>query len=280
MGKYLCHNGDYKLSDEAIILANNRAFNYGDGIFETIRCLSSQPLFFEKHYQRLKASLDFLKIELSSEFNENYFKFHINKLLQKNRIYQGARVRITFYRSPGGLYTPTNHKGEFVMVADSLSQEKFSLPEKGLKIGIYTDNLKPINLFSHIKSCNSLFNTMAGIWKKEHSLDDCLIVNQNKKIIEGLSSNLFIVKDKQIFATTIDCGCVDGTMRKTIIEITKKLGFVVKELDGFIKEDLLIADEVFLTNAIQGVQHVAGFKNRRYYHNISAKLVSALNSMI
>ncbi len=279
MGKYLCHNGDYKLSDEAVLLANNRVFNYGDGIFETIRCLSSQPLFFDKHYQRLKASLNDLKIELPTEFNENFFRFHINKLLQKNRIYQGARVRITFYRSTGGFYTPGKNIGEFIMIADSIQHEKFSQPENGLKIGIYTNDLKPINRLSHIKTCNSLFYIMAGIWRQENGLDDCLIVNQDERIIEGLSSNLFLVKNNTVFPTTTHCGCIDGTMRKTVIDISQKLGYKVKELEGFVENDLLVADEVFLTNAIQGVQHVAGFKDRRYYHLISNKIIDELNRL-
>lgn len=280
MGKYLCHNGDYKFSDEAVILAENRAFNYGDGIFETIRCLSSHPLFFDKHYQRLKTSLNVLKIELPSEYNEKYFRFHINKLLQKNRIYQGARVRITFYRSTGGLYTPGNNNGEFIMEGNPIQGEKFYQPENGLKIGIYNKDLKPVNRFSHIKSCNSLFYIMAGIWKQENGLDDCLLVNQDGRIIEGLSSNLFLVKNKTIFPTTTSCGCVDGTMRKTVIDISQKIGYKVKELDGFVEDDLLVADEVFLTNAIQGIQHVAGFKERRYYHLISNRIIDELNRLI
>lgn len=277
MGKYLCYNGEYFKSDEAVLKAGNRSFNYGDGFFETIRCLNSEPLFFSNHFYRIEQSLKALKFVLPLEYNERYFLFHINRLLQKNRIYKGARIRITFFREEGGLYTPVQKSGGFIMIAEPLNEEMFVLADKGLKVGIYTEDKKHINTLSHIKSCNALFYIMAGVWKQEQKLDDCLIQNHEGKIIEGLSSNLFVVKDNIVYATTNTCGCVDGTMRKSIMDIIGKLKMELVELPGFTTKDLLVADEVFLTNAIQGVRHVAGYMDRRYYNIVSRKLTNELN---
>ena len=238
MSKYICYNGDIKLANEPIIKADNRSFNYGDGVFETIRCLSSKPFFFDKHYNRLIDSLAILKISLPSEYTEEYFRHQIERLLQKNRIYKGARVRLTVFRNSGGLYTPIDKMGSYIITVSSLQEELFALPANGLRIGIYTENKKQVNPFSHLKACNSLFYIMAGIWKKENNLDDCLILNQENRIIEGLSSNIFLVKDNILFASNTSCGCVDGTMRRTIIElVSNKLD--VKQVNGFTEQSLL-----------------------------------------
>lgn len=280
MGKYIYYNGEYLLSESPQIHSDNRSFNYGDGFFETIRCLSSQPLFFEKHYARIQHSVKALKMNLPSEYNRNYFEFHINKLLQKCRIYQGARVRITFFRSSGGFYTPGNEQCEYLMNAEPILSEKFVLPEKGINIGIYKEEMKAINGLSNIKTCNALFYVMAGIWKKEKKLDDCLVINQNGRIIEGSYSNIFLVKDNRLFPTTLSCGCIDGTMRRTIIDIAQSMDIEVRELEGFTEKDLLVADEVFLTSSIQGIVPIAGFESRRYYRLMAGRFNKALNKLI
>lgn len=280
MGKYICFNGEYLLNETPQIHSDNRSFTYGDGFFETIRCLNSQPLFFDKHFCRILQSVTALKMKLPTAYNQNYFKFHINKLLQKCRIYQGARVRITFFRSSGGFYMPGKEQCEFLMSAEPVSTEKFLLPDKGINIGIYKEEKKMISRFSPIKTCNALFYVMAGIWKKENNLDDCLIVNQEGRIIEGSYSNIFLVKDNRLYPTTVGCGCIDGIMRQTIIEIACSLNIEVRELEGFTEKDLLVADEVFLSNSIQGIVPVAGFKSRRYYRLVAGRLNQALNKLI
>jgi branched-chain amino acid aminotransferase len=83
-----------------------------------------------------------------------------------------------------------------------------------------------------------------------------------------------------MYATSNKCGCIDGTMRKTIIKIALKLNIEVFEQEGFSEQDLLQADEVLLTNAIQGVNYVSGFKGRRYYHTFAAKLIQQLNLLL
>ncbi len=280
MGKYVCNNGTLCLSDTPVIAVNNRAFNYGDGVFETIRCLSSEPLFFDKHYARLVNSLAILSIELPSEYSENYFRFHINRLLQKNRIYKGARVRLTVFRESGGFYSPKTNKACFVITAGELPEEKYTLNTKGLNAGIFKENKKPVNKLSGIKSCNSLFFVLAGLWRQQQELDDCFIVNDKGRIVEGLSSNVFLVKNNVLFTPSISSGCVTGTMRRTVMELAENQGVSTKEVDGFTEGNLKIADEVFFTNAIQGIRFVAGIEDRRYYHKMASFLVNELNSKI
>jgi branched-chain amino acid aminotransferase len=279
MSKYLCYNGDFVSSESRVISTENRAFCYGDGIFETIRCLNSEPLFFTNHFHRIKKSLELLKIEFPGEYSENFFRHKIHYLLQQNRIYKGARVRIHLFRSSGGLYTPINNKVDFIITSESINSELYTLPSKGLKIGVYTENRKPVQPLSALKSTNALLYVMAGIWRKKQNLDDCLIVNEEGKIIEGLSSNIFLVKDQVLFTTTADCGCVDGTMRRTILQIANEKQLIVKEVAGFSEKHILNADELLFTNAM-GISYVSAYQNRRYYNSIARTIVKYLNEKV
>lgn len=279
MPKYLCYQGDMVAADKPLLFADNRAFCYGDGFFETIRCANSEPLFFYRHYERILRTLALLNMQISPDFTAEYFRFQIHRLLQKNRIYKAARIRLVFFRVPGGGYAPALKGALYLITCEPLSQEKFQLPEKGLKVEVYEEIKKPINKLSALKQSSAMFYVMAGIWKNENALDDCLVMNQEDKLIEGLSSNLFMVKNQILYATTAECGCVAGTMRETILELAQNQKLPVKEVEGFGINHILEADELWLTNAIQGIRHVGAFRNRRYFHRMAEMLTHQLNKL-
>ena len=280
MSKYVCINGNIKPATDQVINYQNRSFRYGDGIIETIRCLNSTPLFFEKHYRRISSALHYLKMPLSEEFGKDHFRFHIEKLLQKNRIYKGAKCRIAFYRRGSGLYTPSSNSSGYLIEVTTLDEEFYTLPESGVTIGIYSENRKPIEPLSALKTSSALFYVLAGIWKSENNLNDCFILNTEGKIIEALTSNIVLVKDNELFFTTNDCGCVDGTMQRTLLDVVKSNKIKYHFVPGFSENHLLDGDEILLTNAVQGINYVGAYKNRRYYNTMAKKLIRFLNQQV
>ncbi len=280
MGKYLCYNGEHILTKDFRISPDNRAFNYGDGIFETIRCLNSKPLFFNNHYQRLRNALYELQIDLPAEYTEEYFRLKIFRLLQKNRIYKGARLRMNFFRSEGGFYAPLKNNAQYVMTVSGLQTEEFVLNTIGTTIGIFDKIHKTVDPFAQFKTCNALLYIMAAKWKAANKLDDCIIKNGDGFMIEGVSSNIFCVIENKLITPAIESGCVNGTMRTTIFEIASQLKIPVVETLKLNEKVLSQADEIFFTNAIQGIVWVASYKNRRYYHFIASKLLLALNQLV
>lgn len=280
MSRYVCLNGENIPADLPVIKANNRAFNFGDGAFETIRCLNSEPLFFANHYMRLRNALYNLKIELPAGHTENYFRKQIFNLLQQNRMYQGASVKIVVFRKGGGKYIPETNESEYIIYCIPTDTQYFTLNDKGIRISLFHNVVKPINIFSAYKNCNSLIYVMAGIYKKEQNIDDCLLYNQEGKIIEAISSNFFLVENNKLITPSVESGCVDGTMRRTVIEIARKLSIPVIETMGITKDDLFAADEIFLTNAVVGVRWVLAFEDKRYFHTISNQLILELNKLI
>jgi branched-subunit amino acid aminotransferase/4-amino-4-deoxychorismate lyase len=255
---------------------NNRAFCYGDALFETIHCLGTGPQFLELHMQRLLKGMKALKMHVPENLNISSIKNYIEKLLNKNRIFKGARIRLTVFREQGGLYSPKNNSVSWLMEPSALEYEQFKLETKGLVIDIFDEIHKPINLLSNLKTTNSLIYVLAGIFCTENNLNDCLIFNQYGRICESLSSNVFVAKDNKIITPSLTEGCIEGTMRHTIIGLAKELGYEVEER-GILEKNLIEADEVYLTNAIQGIKWVGAYRDRRYYNFISRKLITALN---
>ncbi len=278
MTDFVIYNGEILAADKVPVGFNNRAFKYGDSVFETVRCNGNFPLHFSFHYQRLIHAFLQTKMDFTSFPRQEELENMVAKLLKKKSFYKSSRIRIEAFRAGAGLYTPQENKINFIIEATPLASENYQLNVKGLLVDVYRDMKKMYSPISSFKNGNALHYILAACFKKEQRLDDCLLLNDQDKIIEGNSSNLFWVKDGTLYTPSVFSGCVDGVMRKVIMQLVKETKFInLVETQGATESELLNADELFLSNAIQGIQWIVGFKSKRYFHNVSRQLSSLLN---
>ena len=279
ISKYVCLNGNFIKLDQPVFNNDNRAFHYGDALFETIHANGTKPQFLELHITRLIHGMTILKMNTPEDFKTGYFERLITNILNKNRQLQGARIRLTVFRNPGGLYTPSSNEVSFLIESFPLEHDRYILNTKGYAIDVYEDIRKPVNALSNLKSTNSLIFVLAGIFKKEKKLDDCLIINEKQRVIESISSNIFAVKNSRILTPGLTEGCLAGIMRHTIIGILKSHNYFVNDNCSLTVQDLLAADEILLTNAIAGIRWVMAFRQKRYYNDTSKFLINKLNEI-
>lgn len=279
MQNYINHNGTYILSDAPVVTANNRSFRYGDALFETIRLTNYNPQFLKEHLQRLSAGMEVLKMEKNPDLNTIFIEHAILELAQKNNVTSDGRVRLTVYRNEGGMYAPSDNKVSYVIEVYPLEEKGYILNQKGYTVDLFTEFKKAQNALSSIKSANSAIYVMAGIHKTNQQLDECLLLNDKHHIIEGISSNIFAVKNGVLYTPPVSDGCVDGVMRKKIIEIAQANKIAVYEI-SVMQNVLLGADELFLTNTINGIRWVVAYKQKRYFNDTSQKLTQKLNELV
>jgi len=273
-------NGTFKTEQESSICFQNRAFLYGDSIFETIRVNNRNILFFEEHLTRLVSGMKILKYDIPDKFTifRDKLKDEILSLLNRNKIFKSARVRITVFRKFGGFYTPETNEINYLISTLQLKAEKFILNTNGLQISVFNELKKPINKFSPYKTGNSLLYTLAGIYKTEIAVNDCLVLNEKNQIIEAVSSNLFLVINKTLITPPVSDGCINGIMRNEIITYAKLYDIPCIEHSVY-ENDLLSAEEIFLTNSINGIQWVVAYKDKRYFKRISDFLLRKINDV-
>lgn len=279
MQNYINHNGNFILSDAPMVNANNRSFRYGDALFETIRLANYNPQFLKEHLFRLKAGMEVLKMEMNPNLNTTFIEHAILELAQKNNVTSDGRVRLTVYRNEGGLYAPSDNKVSFVVEVYPIEEKGYILNQKGFAVDLFTEFKKAQNALSSIKSANSAIYVMAGIYKTRNNLDECLLLNDKHHIIEGISSNIFAVKNGVLYTPPVADGCVNGVMRKKIIEIAQANKIAVYEI-SVMQNVLLGADELFLTNTINGIRWVVAYKQKRYFNDTSQRLTQKLNELI
>lgn len=274
---YINYNGKLFLETENIFTVNNRAFKYGDAIFETIRVLDGKLCFLPNHFERLKKGMDFLQFKNCEITFETLIK-QIEDLVLKNNIKKGGRVRLTVFREAEGFYTPFNEKCGYVIEAKPIEQNHYSLNEDGLVIDIYNLHRRSTSKLSNIKTTNDIPQILAGLYALENNLDDCIILNKHNRIVETTNSNIFLYKKNNIYTPSLDEGCMDGVMRKQILKIAEKLKINIFE--GMLNANVLQqTDEVFLTNVVRGVQWVKTFKEKTYTNEAAKMFVNELNKI-
>ncbi|MCB9359702.1 MAG: aminotransferase class IV [Flavobacteriales bacterium] len=275
---YINYNGKLYLSEERIFTINNRAFKYGDALFETIRVINGKLCFVDDHFKRLMQGEELLKMK-PCDISSHEIISQIEELIVKNNITEGGRVRLTVFRDADGFYQPSNEKKAYVIEAKPIDNNYFELNAKGFKIDIYNEQRRSTSKFSNIKTTNSLPQILAGIYSKENELDECLMLNKHGRIAEATSSNVFLYKNNNIYTPSLDEGCVDGVMRKQILKIAEKLNINIFE--GMVNGSMLLqADELFLTNAVKGIQWVEFFKDKQYTNETIQQIITELNQMV
>ncbi len=272
-------NGTLISKDQNLFRAGNRAFLYGDQLFETIRFQKGGLLFWEDHYFRMMGAACMLRMEIPIHLNMDFIEEEILKTIENNNLSdKKARVRLSLFRADGGLYKPTYRVLEYLIEVKELETNLLNINTQGLVIDVFHDHLKPIQPLSNIKGGNSLVSVLSAIYADENNLSEAIILNENSLICETTASNIFIVKDKVIYTPPITSACVEGIVRNKILQHCSVWGYTVKEkeMKSF---ELIRADEVFLTNSIKGIQWVEAYKNKKYQNEISSDILNRLNEL-
>lgn len=277
--QYVVYNGNYLPVSNAVLKTDNRAFLYGDGVFETMRVVSKKVWDIDNHFNRLHFGLKQLGIEHSVYFSKERILQHVDQLIAKNGIYSDARVRLTVFRSPGGLYTPEDNQLGYLLQVTNITDTGYQLNNHGLAVDAYTDLKKQVNKLANLKLINAQLYVLAGLEAKQRNLNEALILNEKDHVIESTSSNVFVVCGDVIYTPALTEGCVAGTMRMHVMNLAIDLGFTIFEC-GLTHQRLMRADEVFLTNAVKGIQWVNRYKSKRYFHKMADQLLVALNEKV
>jgi len=270
--RFLDFNGRFYHTEEAIFRVTNRSYRYGDGLFETMRWENREIQLLNYHVDRLQKSMDALKMEGGKLFNSSFIHQKVTSLLEKNQLIESeCRIRFSVFRDGEGLYTPQTNQSAYVIEVNKLDKKVNVNNQSGLIVDIFQDHRKPQNSLSNIKSSNAILYVLAGIYRKKHGLDDVLLINESGFLVESSSSNFFVWYNGILYTPALSEGCVDGVMRRSILEFAREneIEIIEAQINPHILNE---ADEIFLTNAIHGMQCVLGYKKKRYFNHLSKDL--------
>ena len=266
----ICFNGKVVSGNEPVLMTSNRGYRYGDGLFETMKVVKGNIVLNQFHIERLFSGLSLLKFEKPKLFTVEKLQQEIMHLCRKNECEKSARVRLSIFRGNGGLYDEDKTL-QYIIECWPLNESVTKLNENGLVIDVYPDAEKSCDKFSNLKSANFLPYVMAAQYAKENKFNDCLVLNNSGSIADSTIANLFIIRNGIILTPGLEDGCVNGVMRRYLIEKLKAAGYELRE-ESITVSNLKAADEIFLTNAINGIRWVRQFRDSMYTNNHTSRI--------
>lgn len=271
-------NGKILKEEEAGISFKNRGLLYGDSVFDTIRVINGKIIFWEDHYFRLMASMRIMRMEIPGNFSPEFLEAEILDLLKaKELLNSPVRVRFTVIRKSGGLYGPSNLEIDYVIVAEELSNAFYLLNTGPYEVELFKDHYINSGLLSTIKTNNKAVNVLGSIFAKENQYDNCLLLNENKNVVEALNGNVFLVNNNIIKTPPLTEGALNGIIRKQLLSIVKTLDNLQIEEAPISPFELQKADELFITNVITGIQPVTRYRKKNYNAEVAREVLTKLN---
>lgn len=271
-------NGTILENSKTIIALGNRALNYGDAVFETLRFSGGKIYFWEDHYFRLMASMRILRMEIPMNFTMEFLEEEILRTINSSEKKCAAvRVKIIVWRKTGGKYTPTTNEVDYAISFEKLEEPFYTLAETDCEIELFKDHFINSGLLSTLKTTNRIVNILGSIYAKENNYDNCLLLNENKQVVEALNGNIFLISGNIVKTPPLSEGCLNGIMRKQLIAIIKLLPDFSLEETSISPFELQKADEIFITNTIQGIVSVTKYRKKEFVNSTAKILLPKLN---
>jgi branched-chain amino acid aminotransferase len=261
-------------------LTQNRGFLYGDAVFETVKIVNSKILFLEDHYFRLMASMRVVRMEIPMNFTMEYLEEQILSVAAANSLSGSSRARITVYRNDGGYYLPQTNTVSFLIHTIGIEEVLYSFNEEKYEVDLFKDFYITKQLLSSIKTTNKILNITASIFASENGFDNCLLLNDSKNVVEAIQGNLFMLTGNKLITPPVSEGCLNGIMRKQILEFAKKIDNLEVVEEVISPFDLQKADELFVTNVIKGIQPITKYRKKEFDVVVAKVLLEKLNEVV
>lgn len=242
-------NDAYFEEDAALISPLSPGFLYGYGVFETIRVSGKQALFLDQHYTRMVQALSVLG--MTCHYQETELQPIIEKLLELNGVSDGF-VKIVCSKSTS---KKQSHQEADILILTGTKTYKEEYAT-GLKVCLADARRNEFSKIVGIKSMNYTENILEKEAAVQKGFDEALFLNTQSQVAEGCVSNVFWVKDGIVYTPSLHCGILEGTARARVIKKCAAFQIPVQE-GAYGLEELLSADELFLTNALMDIMPVS-----------------------
>lgn len=239
-------NGSFLPISQAKVSVMDRGFLQADGIYDVMLIIGSHLVYCEAHLSRLFSNLDSIKIPPPAD--KTALLDIIKHLIDINAPVeiQSAYIQITRGVFPRRVaYSPCKNPTLFVMLQPTSS----SIDDEIKAISVITMKDCRWSL-CNIKGVNRLSNTLMSIDTYEEHVQEGLIVSDGM-VLEGASSNIFIVEKGRVFTPSLAENILNGVTRQAIIDLVKVDMELIEESISL--QRLLAADEVWITSSLRGV---------------------------
>jgi len=255
MAEKIFLNGKLVDSDKAYIPVTDSGLLYGAGLFETMRSYNGTVFELDSHLDRLFASAKALSI--NNPYDKKYFADAVYAVLKANEL-TDARLRLTLTSGPMG-QPDENRKPTVIIMATKLQPYPAEYYKKGVLVVLSPFRQNPADPLCGHKTTSYFSRILTLNLAHQKNAAEALWFTTDNRLAEGCISNVFLVKNSVLYTPLTNTPVLPGVARKTVFEIASQNSIQAVEKDLYIN-DLLDANEVFLTNVIMQVMPVNGIE--------------------
>lgn len=241
---------------------NSGLFKFGIGVFETVKVYKGIPILLKEHLDRMYNSIK----ELNIDFNISYDELE-KKVYEYVKDYDYKALRITVF-----------DEGYNFMIRDIPYKEEDYV--RGYKLDIAPIRRGESFIYRH-KTANYFENIYLKRLALNKGFDESLIINTDNNILEGTMTNVFFIKENEIFTPNLSLNILPGIMRSEVIKAAESIGIKVHECIIDIV-DLDKFDFAFITNSlldvlkVRGIEDIMYDKNNEVFHKLRTALEEKL----
>lgn len=266
-------NGHFINSEQPALYADDRGFHYGDGIFETMLLQRGKVRFLEDHWQRLISGCERLAL---NQLDRVLFDSELSKLISGH---DNGVVKFVFSRG-------RSERGYRALAGSSPTRlwQLHQPSEIGLttsiKVRWCNTRLSRNSDLANIKHCNRLEQILALNEWQDRDINEGLMLDTDGELVCGTMSNVFLMIDEALVTPDLRFCGIHGVMRKNIIKSASSMSIPV-DVRPVRAEEIDLADEIFLTNSIRGIQPVAQLDQQHWpVGKVTTRLMAALNDAV
>lgn len=235
----VCLNRRFLREDQANISAIEPGVLSGFGLFETMRLYHGKIVYFKTHFERLRRSCVILNIKFSCSLAD--LQADIRRLARLNHL-DDSNVRLTVWKKCSG--------SDRLIIARKYTPPAAQVYLRGFSVCV--GELKKEGALSQLKTTNRMVHELNFQQALKKDFDEAVMLDSRGYISECTRSNIFFVKNNELFTPSLDCGCLEGVTRRIVFDLARSSKINLYE-GRFTLADLRNADEAFLTNSLMGI---------------------------
>ncbi len=248
--------------------------SFGQGIHIAWRTSGTRIPFFTEQFSVLLEMLRLNQVKLNHNFDEAFLRGEITRLLNRNRIFKGALIHLLFMADKNK--GPIRSSGLY-MATENLSEEKFILHSRGIKLGWLKDHTHAGDWL--IQGIGN-YHPIHMLWEQELKQLNCdagYFTDKNQKITECSDASLFVIQGTRLYTPSLNLGLTPRAIRKVILRLAPTLGLQVIETELLEPAHLDAADEIFLADDHTGIRWIVGHGEIRYFRKYSELFNTIIN---
>jgi len=231
--------------------------------------------FWESHYFRLMSSMRILRMDIPASWSPDEMEAELRSYLPDTS--GDYRLRMAVWREGGVGYAPSTAGVDFAVHVTPLEDVGYPHPLKTLQVDLFQEHKKSAGLLSTLKASQSTLYVLAAQFALDQGLDDAIILSHENRLLETSRGNLFVLKGAELTTAPLAAGALRGVIREQVLRLAPGLGWTVKE-EALSPFALLDADEVWMTNAVDGVSSITQYRKSAYGMAQAERMQNALRA--